>query len=245
MLKLENIQIKYNNMSKPVLEKINISFKENELVGIIGLSGVGKTTLLNTIALGTKIEFGNVIFNKNVINLKKRKDKNNYRKHIGIISQKNSLINEISVYDNLKIVMSERNNIFFKIFNIITKSQKEEIYKILEKLEMINKIFYSVNDLSGGEAQRIEVAKLIIRKPRIILADEPTSNLDKNNANNIIKLLKEITKENKATTIIVVHDIELLKKNFDRVVGIKNKEIQLDKKYSLISKKEIEKIYEK
>lgn len=244
MLKLENVQIKYNNTSNPILEKINISFKENELVGVIGLSGVGKTTLLNTIALGTKIESGNIIFNKNIINLKKSKDKNNYRKHIGIISQKNSLINEISVYDNLKIVMSERNNIFFKIFNIITKSQKEEIYKILEKLEMINKIFYSINDLSGGEAQRIEVAKLIIKKPKIILADEPTSNLDKNNANNIIKLLKETTKENKTITIIVVHDTELLK-NFDRVVGIKNKEIQLNKKYSLVLKKEIEKIYEK
>lgn len=245
MLSLKNIIIKNNIVYENILEKINISFNKKEMVAIIGLSGVGKTTLLNTIALGTKIQSGNILFNKKNINLKNKKIKNQYRKNIGIISQKNTLINEISVYDNLKIVMSERNNIFFKLFNIITKSQKEEIYKILERLEMLDKIFYNINDLSGGESQRIEIAKLIIKKPKIILADEPTSNLDKINSKKIIKWLKELTIQNNAITIVVIHDIELLKHGFDKIIGIKNKEIYLNKEYKNISKKDIEKIYEK
>lgn len=245
MLNLKKVKIKNDSIYKTILEEINLKLNNSEVVGVIGVSGAGKTTLLNTIALGIKINSGDIIFDENTINLKSKKNKNKYRKNIGIISQKNSLINEISVYENLKIIMSERNNIFFKIFNIITKDQKYEIHKILERLGLLNKIFYSINDLSGGELQRIEIAKLIIKKPKIILADEPTSNLDKNNAKNIIKWLKEITIQNNTITIIVIHDIELLKKNFDRVIGIKNKKIYLDKKSSLITKKDIETIYGK
>lgn len=242
MLEIKNAVIKNNSIYKNILEKIDLSFNEGEMIAIIGPSGVGKTTFLNTIALGTKIESGNIVFNNTIIN---KKNKNKYRKNIGIISQKNTLINDISVYDNLKITMSERNNFFFKLFNIITNQQKEEIYEILERLEILDKVFYCINDLSGGELQRIEIAKLIIKKPKIILADEPTSNLDINNSKKIIEWLKEITLKNKTITIVVVHDIDLLKNNFNRIIGIKNKEIYLNKKYSDISKKEINKIYEK
>ena len=245
MLEIKNWTVKNLNQENIVIKDFNLSFKENELVAVIGSSGVGKTTLLNSLALNAKILNGDLCFNNQKINLKKKRKWKNFRKNIGIISQKNTLIEDSSVFDNLKSVVSEKNNFLFKFFSIITKKQEQEIFEILNELGILSKVFYKVKDLSGGESQRVEIAKLIIRKPKIILADEPTSNLDDLNSKKVIELIKKIVKNQKAIAIINLHDVKLLKANIDKVIGIKNQMVFFQKKPKEITEKDLKKLYEK
>lgn len=245
MLKIVNWSIKNQGQDSLVLENINLTFKENEMVAIIGSSGVGKTTFLNSLAFNTSKVNGDLYFNDIKIDFNQRKELKKYRKNIGIISQKLTLINDLSVYDNLRYVMSERNNYFYNFFNLITKSQKEEIIQILTELGVIEKLFYKVKDLSGGESQRVEIAKLFIRKPKIILADEPTSNLDQTNSFNIIKMLKKLMNEQNAIALVNIHDVSQLKNNIDRVIAIKDKKILFDKAAKDVSLSALKDLYEK
>lgn len=244
MLVLKNVSVKNIGQKENILTNINLDFIPKQLVAIIGKSGVGKTTLLNTLCLNTNITDGQIAYKDFCFDNKNRKKIRQYRKKIGIISQISTLINEISVFDNLKIYLSNQNNFFYKVFNIITRDQKNLIYDVLNKLNVIDKIFYKPADLSGGESQRIEIAKLLLKKPEIILADEPTSNLDVNNSTLTIELLKEIAKVNNSIILVNVHDTKLLKNYFDRVIGIKNKSIFFDKSPKNITLKELKELYE-
>lgn len=245
MLEIKNWSTKNIGQQNLVLENLNSSFNKKELTAIIGLSGSGKTTFINSLALSTKIVNGTIYFDSKEINFLKRKEVKKYRQNIGIISQKTTLIEDLSVYDNLRYVMSEKNNLFFKLTNIIYKNQKEEIFDILKKLDILEKAFYKVRDLSGGEAQRVEIAKLFIRKPKIVLADEPTSNLDQSNSFNIIEMLKELSNKQESVVIVNIHDVNLLQNNIDRVIGIKDKKIFFDKKPDSIDKQDLKDLYGK
>ena len=133
---------------------------------------------------------------------------------------------------------------FYKLFNIITKEQKSKIFNVLEQLNILDKVFYKPLDLSGGESQRVEIAKILLKKPEIILADEPTSNLDINNSLLTIKLLKEVATKENSIVLINLHDTKLLNDNFDRVIGIKNRSIMLNKEPKKITKKDLRDLYE-
>ncbi len=111
-------------------------------------------------------------------------------------------------------------------------------------MNILDKVFYKPLDLSGGESQRVEIAKILLKKPEIILADEPTSNLDINNSLLTIKLLKEVATKENSIVLINLHDTKLLNDNFDRVIGIKNRSIMLNKEPKKITKKDLRDLYE-
>lgn len=240
MLEIKNWTVQCLTENEPTLENINLNF-DNKVTAIIGKSGVGKTTFINSLTINKTIINGQLKWQNKEIDFKK--DKKWFRKNIGIISQKNILIDSITVFDNLKITMSEKNNFFFNLFNIITKKQKEEILNILEQVEMLDKVNNLPLNLSGGEIQRLEIAKILIKKPKIILSDEPTSNLDDLSSEKIIKLLIDYSHANNAVTIVNIHNVNLLNL-FDRVIGLKNKKIVFDSNIKKINKKEILNIYE-
>ncbi|WP_412032347.1 ATP-binding cassette domain-containing protein [Malacoplasma muris] len=244
MIVLKDISVKNIGQKENILTNINLNFYPNQFVAIIGKSGVGKTTLLNTLCLNVVITHGCIEYKTFLFDKNTRKKLKNYRKKIGIISQNSTLINEISVFDNLKIYLSNENNLFYKLFNIITKEQKSKIFNVLEQLNILDKVFYKPLDLSGGESQRVEIAKILLKKPEIILADEPTSNLDINNSLLTIKLLKEVATKENSIVLINLHDTKLLNDNFDRVIGIKNRSIMLNKEPKKITKKDLRDLYE-
>lgn len=225
MLTLKNISVRYKNQNNAILEKIDLTFYEKQFYALMGSSGVGKTTLLNTICFGTPIINGSISYNNKVI---EKKDIKKFRKNIGIISQKPMLIDDMSVYDNLRLISSQRNNFFMKMFNIINKKQKQEIFDLLKEFGLLDKIFFKTKDLSGGEAQRIEIIKLILKNKKIILVDEPTSNLDFENAKRMVETLKKVIIKNNAIGIINLHDQSLINENIDVIIGLKNKKVFLN-----------------
>lgn len=198
LIELKNISKSYD--TKKVLDKFNLSIEEGEFVGIQGESGKGKSTLLNIIGLLEECE-GEIQLNGRNISVKERKKlQKHYNTKIGYLFQNFALIDDYTVYDNLKIVQRKINK----------TEQKQRMVEVLEKVGFSEEILkHKIYQLSGGEQQRIAVARIMLYDSDIVLADEPTGSLDKRNKKLVMGLLRDLNKENK-TIIMVSHDDEAL-----------------------------------
>lgn len=195
IIMLENVSKSYN---KKVLDNISIDIKEGELVAITGESGRGKSTLLNIIGLLEYPDEGKLIIDGEV-NVKPSSMKANkiLRNKISYLFQNFALIDEESVYSNLMLSLK---------YNSCSKSEKKEkIKNALNKVGLENYEKRKIYELSGGEQQRVAIARVILKPSKIILADEPTGSLDEKNRDQVISLLKYLNKEGK-TVVIVTHD---------------------------------------
>lgn len=187
-----------------LFDDFNLSIKEKEFVVFSGKSGCGKTTLLNIISSIEEADEGEILVDG--IDIRNKKNQNNYFKtKLGLLFQNFALIENKTVLENL---------------NIVKKESKSGISpeQALREVDLIDKINQKVYKLSGGEQQRVALARLMVKKCDLILADEPTGSLDKENANIVIEILKKMNKEGK-TILMVTHD-EGFKKIGSRVVDL-------------------------
>lgn len=199
------------------LDNVNLSLPSKGLVFVLGKSGSGKSTLLNLIGGLDSITSGRIKVDGNDISYFKEKDFCNYRNtHIGFIFQDYHLIDELTVYQNIALSLNLR-----KI------KDKGLVSSALEKVDLAGYEDRYPTELSGGERQRVAIARAIVKQPRIILADEPTGNLDTNTANAIIKFLKEYSKE--CLILIVSHNINDANDYADRIIELKDGRVISDK----------------
>lgn len=202
MLQLENISKSFNDQK--ILNNINLNFNKNEKIMIIGPSGSGKTTLLNLIFNLTKPSMGKIKYkNKNITEI----DEDLYHQKIGYVLQQFELIDNLSVKDNILLpTMINKKNINFS-----------HVIKELNINDLINK---KINELSGGQKQKIAIARAIINNPDIIIADEPTGALDSKSSEEIMNLLMNITKDK--LFIMVTHNKNLAYKYGTRIISLKD-----------------------
>lgn len=206
--KLKNIDKAFGN--KKIFEKFNLEISESQIYGIVGPSGSGKSTLLNIIGLLEKTDSGDVeLFGKKNIKLNSKNSMLMHRNKISYLFQNYALSDNDTVYYNLKIAL--------KYSKVKNKEQEIKNALALVGLEGFekNKIF----TLSGGEQQRVAMARVLLKPSQLILADEPTGNLDNDNTDEILKLFKLLVKEYKKTVIIVTHD-ERISKECDTVIRL-------------------------
>ena len=197
-----------------LFENVNLKIKEKEKIAIVGSSGSGKSTLLHILSSFLKPNIGEVIFNgKNLYSLKQNELIEIRKKEIGIIFQFHYLFNTFSALENLEVAA--------------LLSGRDIDYALLERLKIKNVIHQNIQTLSGGQQQRVSIARVLTKKPKIIFADEPTGNLDKQNAYEVIEVLKEYCNNNNAALITVTHDLEIAAK-FDKVYVLKNKKLVLE-----------------
>ena len=196
IIELKNINKKYG--SRELFQNLDFSIKKGEMVAITGASGSGKSTLLNIMGLIDKPDSGEVLIcgNKNPYDKEKIK-LNLFRNNIGYLFQNYALVDNYTVSKNLDIALE-----YVKVTDKDKKKLKEEA---LDKVGLLDKLNNKVFELSGGEQQRVALARLMLKKNDIILADEPTGSLDENNKNIILKLLKQLNNEGK-TIVVVTHD---------------------------------------
>ena len=182
-LKLKNISKNFNIEKKiKVLSKLSFNFKKGKVYSLMGPSGSGKSTLLNLISLIDRPSNGSIKFNNNLINFKENNENDIFRaKKIGIVYQQNNLLPDFTALENLYLASLSIND-HKKI--AISKAKK-----LLKKIGLLNRADHYPSQLSGGEAQRIAIARAIINDPDIVLADEPTGSLDMKTAKDIFKLL--------------------------------------------------------
>jgi len=199
MYKLENIIKKYGEVK--IFQNFNLEIKKGQLISFFGKSGVGKTTLISIIGMLDNKYSGNYFFNNILINKLNDDELSLLRKNkIGFIFQENYLINDIKVIDNLLLNFENKydRKLLFKIEKL---AKKFEIFEVLKK---------RTSTLSSGEKQRVTLLRALINDPELIIADEPTGNLDEKNSNLILAYLKELTITGK-TVIIVSHDDLVMK----------------------------------
>jgi len=177
------------------LNKVCLEVKEGEYVAVMGPSGCGKSTLLNILGLLDNPTSGSYIFNgTEVANLRER-DRTIFRKgNIGFVFQSFNLIDELNVYENVELPL-----IYLKMK---TGERKKKVEDALERMKISHRAKHFPQQLSGGQQQRVAIARAVVANPRLILADEPTGNLDSKNGIEVINLLSELNRE--GTTIIMV-----------------------------------------
>ena len=200
MLKLSNIHFSYGETK--VLKGIDLDVKKGEIVSIVGSSGAGKTTLLHILGTLEKIETGNYSINdKSIVDLSTNELSKFRNLEVGFIFQFHNLLPEFSAFENICLpgYISNENKV-----NI-----EKRALELLEILGISDKKNNKPNELSGGEQQRVAIARALINSPSIVLADEPSGNLDSKNANNLHNLILKLNKELKQTFIIVTHNKEL------------------------------------
>ena len=216
LLKLQNINLKYQNDKKnlKVLNNINLTVKKKETVSIVGESGSGKTSLIMLIGGLEKATSGKIYFNNNdLTNLSEDKISEIRRKNIGIVFQSFYLIPNYSALENVALTL-ELNK-----FRNPDSQAKELLYRFGLK----NRLNNLPSQLSGGEQQRVAIARAIAMKPELILADEPTGNLDSENSLMISKILFKYVAEEGSSLIMVTHDHKLANKSKRKIEIIDGK----------------------
>lgn len=212
---VEILNLNKNFGNKNILNDFNLCVKKQEIITITGKSGCGKSTLLNIIGLLDEYSSGNLMINEKQVSRINNKDAMLLRRYeIGYIFQNYALIEGDSVEENLKLATKysmERSE----------KSRKELISKALEKVGLENYEKKKIYELSGGEQQRVAIARVFIKPCNLILADEPTGSLDLENKLLVLDLLEQLRREGK-TIITVTHDLDVAKK-FDRNIMLDEK----------------------
>ena len=217
LLKLKNVNLKYETNKKPisVLKGINLTSKTDETISIVGESGSGKTSLIMLIAGLEKATSGNIFFkDQDISKLSEDEVSEIRRKHIGIIFQSFYLIPNYTAVENVALTL-ELNK-----FNKPIEQAKE----LLDRFGLKQRFNNLPSQLSGGEQQRVAIARAIAMKPELILADEPTGNLDSENTKMIADILFKFAKEEKSSLIIVTHDSKLASRA-KRTIKIKDGKI--------------------
>ena len=205
IMKLENIDKFYMETGNKlhILKKLNLEVKRGEFVSILGKSGSGKSTLLNIMGLLDKIDGGKIwIDNKEVSSLNEMERNNIKNYFLGFVFQFHYLMSEFTALENVMIPALLNN---FKNKKEIKKEAKE----LLEIVGLAERIKHKPNQLSGGEKQRVAIARAMINKPKLILADEPTGNLDEDTGELIFSLFRKINKEHNQSIVVVTHARDL------------------------------------
>lgn len=199
MIKIENLTkvFRTEDIETYALNGVNIEVKKGEFVAIMGPSGCGKSTLLNIVGLLDNPSSGSYQFAETEVSSLKEKDRTGFRKgNIGFVFQSFNLIDEFSVYENVELPL-----VYLKMS---AAERKKRVKEVLQRMKIGHRIKHYPQQLSGGQQQRVAIARAVVTNPGLILADEPTGNLDTKNGLEVMNLLTELNQEG-ATIIMVTH----------------------------------------
>ena len=211
MIKLEHVSKSYT-AGIPALNDVSLDIEEGEFVFIVGDSGSGKSTLIKLLLKELEPTEGTITINNKKLNKIKRRQIPKFRRNIGVVFQDFRLLKDRNIYDNVAFAQ--------KVIGESNRSIKKNVPSMLSMVGLAAKYRSYPRQLSGGEQQRVAIARALINEPKILLADEPTGNLDNHNAWEIMKLLEELNSRG-TTVVVVTHNLEIVKAMNKRVITMK------------------------
>jgi putative ABC transport system ATP-binding protein len=197
MIKISDLEKFYRTeeVETVALNKLSLEVKEGEFVAVMGPSGCGKSTLLNILGLLDDLDKGSYLFNgQEVAGFNERKRADLRKNNIGFVFQSFNLIDELTVFENVELPLI--------YCNVKAAERKQRVEEVLDKMQIMHRRNHYPQQLSGGQQQRVAVARAVVNRPKLILADEPTGNLDSSNGNEVMELLTDLNEQ--GTTIIMV-----------------------------------------
>lgn len=242
MIEFKNVSKVYNNGVK-ALNNVDLKIQQGEFVAIIGLSGAGKSTLLRAINKMHDITDGKLIVNDVDVASLKGKDLRKFRRKIGMVFQSFNLVKRTSVINNVLTSKVADMNFIQSLFGVFSKEDKISALEALDKVGILEKAYIRADQLSGGQAQRVALARTIAQNPDVILADEPVASLDPIMAASVMNDFKRINEELNISIIINIHHVDLALKYASRIVGIKAGVIVYDGDSNGVTKEVLKEIY--
>ena len=203
MIKLEHVSKSYT-AGIPALNDVSLDIEEGEFVFIVGDSGSGKSTLIKLLLKELEPTEGTITINNKKLNKIKRRQIPKFRRNIGVVFQDFRLLKDRNIYDNVAFAQ--------KVIGESNRSIKKNVPSMLSMVGLAAKYRSYPRQLSGGEQQRVAIARALINEPKILLADEPTGNLDARNADSIFQLLGELNVAQRTAFLVVTHDLQLAKR---------------------------------
>ena len=233
MIQIENLMkvFRTEEVETTAINNISLNVKEGEFVAIMGPSGCGKSTMLNVLGLLDNPSGGKFVFNNiDVTNFKERHRTNLRKSNIGFVFQSFNLIDELTVYQNVELPL---------VYQKVPAAQRKEmVERALNRMDILHRRNHYPQQLSGGQQQRVAIARAVVTNPKIILADEPTGNLDSNNGKEVMNLLTELNKE--GTTIVMVTHSQSDAEHAHRIVNLLDGQVVSEKQVGRITKVENE-----
>ena len=220
MIKLEHVSKSYS-AGIPALNDVNLEIEDGEFVFIVGDSGSGKSTMIKLLLKELEPTAGTITVNGKNLGRIRRRQIPKFRRNIGVVFQDFRLLKDRNVYENIAFAQ--------KVIGESTRNIKKKVPSFLSMVGLAAKYRSYPKELSGGEQQRVAIARALINEPSILLADEPTGNLDNNNAWEIMKLLEEVN-DRGTTVIVVTHNMEIVKVMKKRVITVQKGVIVSDSK---------------
>jgi len=219
MIKFENVSKIYEKDDCHALEKINLEIQPGEFVSIVGRSGAGKSSLLRMIYAEDKPTEGEIYFDEAPLSDLRKKEIPKHRRNIGVIFQEFKLLKRKTAFENVSFALEACGEPEEEI--------QEDVPKILEIVGLKDKMNDYPNELSAGQQQKLAIARALIHKPAVIVADEPTGNLDPESSEDILKLLLKINKLG-TTVILATHDKMIVDKAEKRVICLEKGKLKCD-----------------
>ena len=229
MIEFRNVSKTFEDNNAHAVSHISLTIEDGELVFIVGASGAGKSTLLKLIMREQTPSEGDILIDGQYINRMKRRKVPFLRRKLGMVYQDFRLISKMTVFDNVAFVM--------RVTDKSTKEINERVPHVLELVGLQDKMNFRPNQLSGGEQQRVALARALANNPKILIADEPTANIDSELSLEIMKLLKNVN-ESGTTVLIVTHNKQLVNDIGGRVIELEKGSIVFDSKPKDDSKEE-------
>ena len=211
MITFENVTKSYGN-GAPALSNLNIEIEDGEVVFVVGTSGSGKSTFIKLLLKELEPTEGKIIVNDTELRKLRSGKTAKYRRKVGVVFQDFRLLKDRNVYENIAFAQ--------RVIGVSTREIKKNVPRMLSLVGLSEKYKSFPNELSGGEQQRVALARALVNKPALLLADEPTGNLDPGNSWEIMKLLDEINKQG-TTVVVVTHNMEIVERMQKRVITMK------------------------
>ena len=242
IIEVKNLIKNYGD--KQILKNISFNINKGEIISIIGESGAGKSTLMRCLNGLEGINSGSIKFYNTDITKLKEKEKNSIKKHMAYVFQDLNIIDNMYVIENVLIPFLNRKNFIQVLFNQFSKQEYERALYCLEEVGISKLAYTKAKYLSGGEKQRVAIARSLAPNVDLILADEPISSLDEKNSTQIMEIFKRINIKKNKTIILNLHNVEVAKKFSDKILALKNGEIFFYKKSPEVNEDDIRKVYQ-